>query len=39
MEGEFDYPEAYPQYLEDYLDKIRELMAETTHPGAHSKLE
>ncbi len=39
MEGEFDYPEVYPQYLEDYLDKIRELMAETTHPGAHSKLE
>ena len=39
MENEFDYPEMYPQYLQDYRDKICELMSETTHPGAHSKLE
>jgi hypothetical protein len=39
MESEFDLPEMYPQYLEEYRKKIRELMSDTTHPSAHSKLE
>lgn len=38
MEGEFDYPEMYPQYLEDYVKLVQQLKAETTHAGAQSKL-
>lgn len=33
------YPEMYPQYLKEFREKIIEMMAETTHPGARSKLQ
>lgn len=39
MEREFDLPEMYPQYLEEYREKFRDLMSDTTLSGAHSKLE
>jgi hypothetical protein len=39
MESEFDSPDFYPEYLEQFRKKITEMIAKTSHPGALSKLE